>query len=346
LKELFLSEPARSVRLQQMPSTAGGPAGWSQADDALVELGTELAHRGYRFTTVTPATHRRVSARHAAGLSPAPASLTDVFGWSRSFALRELPRSIASRLLAAGACIPCNGRLRSSVRFSTLERQIFIHSAYPTDDAEAVFFGPDTYRFAREVRRVIRTLPRERLRILDMGAGSGAGGLYAAQLAGRACGEVVLADINPRAVRYCRINAALNGRTAMIVESNLYDRIDGQFDLIISNPPYLVDPQARFYRHGGGPLGSALSLAIVEQGIDLLRQGGRLLLYTGSAIVAGHDALRAALLARVAARGVSLDYEEIDVDVFGEELERAPYERADRIAVVCATVTRERGEQE
>jgi methylase of polypeptide subunit release factors len=329
-----------------MPPAVSRPAGRSQADDALVGLGTELLHRGYRFTTVTPATHRRVNGRRAAHPSPAPASLTDVFGWSRPFLLGELPHSIASRLLAAGACIPCSDRLRSSVRFSTLDEQIFLHSAYPTDDADAVFFGPDTYRFAREARRTIRALRHERLRILDMGAGSGAGGLYAARLAGRACAELVLGDINPRAVRYCRINAALNGCTATIVDSDLYDRIEGRFDLIISNPPYLVDPRARLYRHGGGELGSALSLAIVDEGIDRLRPGGRLLLYTGSAIVAGHDALRAALVARVAARDVSLDYEEIDVDVFGEELERAPYDRADRIAVVCVTVTRQRGEQE
>jgi methylase of polypeptide subunit release factors len=328
-----------------MPSAASWPEGWSRADDALVELGTELLHRGYRFTTVTPATHARVNARCEA--RPSPASLTDVLGWSRPFRLGELPRNITSRLLAAGACVPCGDRLRSSVRFSTLDRQIFVHSAYPTDDADAVFFGPDTYRFAREVRRVIRALGRGRLRILDMGAGSGAGGLYAARLAGSACDELVLADINPCAVRFCRVNAALNGcRTATIVDSDLYDRVEGRFDLIVSNPPYLVDPRARLYRHGGGELGSALSLAIVEHGVDRLRPGGRLLLYTGSAIAAGHDALRAALHARMAVRGVALDYEEIDVDVFGEELERYPYDRADRIAVVCATVMRQRGEQE
>ena len=75
-----MSEPARSARLQRMPSAASWPEGWSRADDALVELGTELLHRGYRFTTVTPATHARVNARREA--RPSPASLTDVLGCS------------------------------------------------------------------------------------------------------------------------------------------------------------------------------------------------------------------------------------------------------------------------
>ena len=60
--------------------------------------------------------------------------------------------------------------------------------------------------------------------------------------------------------------------------------VAGSFDLIISNPPYLVDPLARVYRHGGGELGSALSVEIAVQGVDRLAPGGRLLLYTGSGV--------------------------------------------------------------
>jgi hypothetical protein len=37
---------------------------------------------------------------------------------------------------------------------------------------------------------------------------------------------------------------------------------------------------------------------------------------------------------------VRLAYTEIDPDVFGEELDRPPYDRADRIAVVGVTVDR------
>jgi hypothetical protein len=41
---------------------------------------------------------------------------------------------------------------------------------------------------------------------------------------------------------------------------------------------------------------------------------------------------------RLQARNCDYTYEEIDPDVFGEELDNAPYDRADRIAVVALTV--------
>jgi methylase of polypeptide subunit release factors len=180
---------------------------------------------------------------------------------------------------------------------------------------------------------------RRRFRILDIGAGSGAGGLHAAAVAARMRPIVTLADINRRALRFCRINAALN-RTpnVQIVESDLYTGTDGVFDLIIANPPYLVDPFARMYRHGGGELGFELSLQIAEQGVSRLASGGRLVLYTGSAIVDGVDRFHEVLSSRLARRGLRFAYEEIDPDVFGDELDHSPYDRADRIAVVGVTI--------
>ena len=62
------------------------------------------------------------------------------------------------------------------------------------------------------------------------------------------------------------------------------------------------------------------------------------MLYTGSAIFGGKDLFREMLSARLAAQDVRVAYEEIDPDVFGEELEHPPYDRADRIAVVGVTI--------
>ena len=65
------------------------------------------------------------------------------------------------------------------------------------------------------------------------------------------------------------------------------------------------------------------------------------MLYTGSAVVAGEDLFRhrVARTAR-AAKTCAASYQEIDPDVFGEELVHPPYDRADRIAVVAVTVER------
>jgi methylase of polypeptide subunit release factors len=183
--------------------------------------------------------------------------------------------------------------------------------------------------------------PTHNMRVLDIGAGSGAGGIYAGKLLKGVSPHVVLSDINREALRLSRINAELNGiPNVRVVESNLYAGIEGQFDLIVSNPPYLVDSLARLYRHGGGELGFALSVDIAVQGVDKLAPGGQLILYTGSAIIDGADLLQEALAKGLVDRGVRWSYEEIDPDVFGEELEIAPYDRADRIAVVASTIER------
>ena len=70
--------------------------------------------------------------------------------------------------------------------------------------------------------------------------------------------------------------------------------------------------------------------------------GGRLLVYTGSAIVDGVDRLRAALGEAVAGIGGTMHYREIDPDVFGEELSSDAYAEVDRIALVVAVIQRPR----
>jgi methylase of polypeptide subunit release factors len=316
------------------PDVVERSSGLRKAEQALVELGRGLREDGYHFTTVTPSTHSRVLNRP----NSIAATTVDIFGWSKPFRPSTLSELHLRLLQDAGALESASDLLRSTVRFSTLGEQLFVHSCFPTVEADAVFFGPDTYRFARTLDQLIATVrgssPK---RILDIGAGSGAGGLHAAAILPRKP-FIVLSDINQRALRFCRVNAALNHTVAEIVESDLYDALHGTFDLIISNPPYLIDALSRHYRHGGGQLGEGLSLAIASQGIQRLAPGGRLLLYTGTAIIGGMDRLHEALRAMLKDLPVYLTYEEIDPDVFGEELDHPPYNHADRLAVVAATI--------
>jgi SAM-dependent methyltransferase len=309
-------------------------------DLPLFRLGQALKSLGYCFTTVTPASHARVVARP---LQRGP-SLTDIFGWSRPFHAHDLPCDIEKLASAAGVMESGGGWYRSSVRFSSLGEQLYVHSAYPTDQADAVFFGPDTYRFGRVIRSAMDEMRRVRVRhfnILDVGAGSGAGGLYAASLAASLRPTLTLTDINPLALRYCRVNAALNDIANVgVVQSDLFAEVGGSYDLIISNPPYLVDKLRRSYRHGGGNLGSGLSLRLIDEGVPRLARGGRFILYTGSAIINGTDLLREALSSRLRGCAFRMTYEEIDPDVFGEELDHPPYDSADRIAVVSVVIER------
>ncbi len=316
----------------QAPAPGSAAAGGGCDIERITELAGWLGTEGYRFISVTPATHARVLGRPA----PAHRSLYDIFGWSRSFRAGELPARILALLREGGALETLDaGLYRSRLRFSTLDGQIFVHSAYPTLADDAVFFGPDTYRFARFIRQSLGQDRRPIRRMVDIGCGSGAGGLVAIRDRSAVAAELVLADLSGAALQCAAISARSNGATPVrLVQSDVLRAVDGDFDLIISNPPYLSDPAGRLYRDGGGRYGAELSLRILRESLPRLRAGGRLLLYTGAACVNGVDVFRQAVEPLLRRSGVRYEYEEIDVDVFGEELELPPYREVERIAAI------------
>jgi methylase of polypeptide subunit release factors len=311
----------------------------ADADDALLRLAAAVRATGYRFVTTTPATHARVNARPG---NASARGLEDVFGWSRPFRPEVLPPGLFELMRRAGVAVPHGeGGWRSSVRLSTLGEGLFIHSAFPTDQPDAVFFGPDTYCFAAAVEAHLERRSSPVRGAVDIGCGAGPGAILVAKARPEAA--VLMVDINDAALRLARINAALAGAgNAAALRSDLLSGVPGgAFDLVIANPPYLVDPAERAYRHGGGSLGAGLSLKILDAALGRLAPGGTLLLYTGAAVVNGRDPFRAEAEERLAAHpGVGWTYREVDPDVFGEELDTAAYAEADRIAAVVLTVTR------
>ncbi len=310
---------------------------FSSQDMALVELGGALNKVGYHFTTVTPLTHARVNARPS---NLCAKDLAGVFGWSRPFEAGLLPSPMVSLMQEAGVLDGVEGGWRSTVRVSSIGQQLFFHSAYPTLSPNSVFFGPDTYRFASAIGAHLAGNQKPIARAVDIGCGAGPGGIVIAKAEPDA--QVLMVDINEQALRFSRINAALNAvPNAEVHGSDILTGTDGWFDLIVSNPPYLVDHAARAYRHGGGHLGEGLSVAILKAAVARLSRGGTLLLYTGSAIVDGIDGFRNAAETFLAGTAHRWSYVEVDPDVFGEELEAGTYAQADRIAALVLTVTRE-----
>ncbi len=148
--------------------------------DALVAAGNWLQAVNYQFTTVTPLSHARLNARASTDCAR---SIRDIFGWSRTFRADLLPQHILAVLDAAGLLSRHDGKLKSRVRFSTLGGLYFAHSAFPTSDDNAVFFGPDTYRFCNFVNSELSLQPLEsEARVVDVGCGAGPGGLVAASV--------------------------------------------------------------------------------------------------------------------------------------------------------------------
>ena len=274
-------------------------------------------------------------------------SLTDVLGWSRPF--QSNPSVINDELfdMMRKAQIVLQTKVEEMyswqclVRMSTLDGELFLHSAYPTLTADSVFFGPDTYRFARAIKAMLSardsTAPRV-CRAVDIGCGAGPGAVLLAKNYPDA--EVFGVDINDAALQLTTINASLANVKVTSRRSDLFNDIEGQFDLIISNPPYLVDASKRRYRHGGGALGSELSVAIVQTSCKRLAPGGTLLLYTGSAIINGQDLFLQEAKNVLDNSPLTWTYEEMDPDVFGEELSTDSYSHADRIAAVVLLATK------
>jgi hypothetical protein len=101
-----------------------------------------------------------------------------------------------------------------------------------------------------------------------------------------------------------------------------------------------VDDDGRAYRDGGDLHGGRLSLEMAEAALERLNPGGRLLLYTGAAVVDGANPFLTELERLCADRGCTLSARELDPDVFGEELSRPAYADVDRIALIGAVAVR------
>lgn len=288
---------------------------------------------GLRNVATTPETHRRVNARPENAWAR---DLSGIFGWSRRFDPAIVPEELFGLMQTAEAIQQDGAGWRSLYRLSTLGEYAFLHSAYPTEAEDSVFFGPDTYRFVAAVMQELHATGHRWSRGADIGCGTGAAGICLALAHPDA--QVLLTDINPAALRLSRINAALAECTNISTQrTSVLDGADGTFDLIVANPPYLLDAPQRLYRHGGGSRGEGLSLAILDTALDRLSPGGKLLLYTGSAIVHGVDLLQSQIVVRLNDSRHTWSYREIDPDVFGEELETLD---ADRIAAVFLSLTK------
>ncbi len=312
---------------------AAAPPAFAPADQALVDLLDHLARRDYAFTAPTPSTHSLVSERKGRAR---PGDLRDILGWNLPFREADLPADLG-RLLQAAEAVErqADGSWRCRVRVASLDGRLHVHSALG-EDPHAVFLGPDSYRFVRLLKSVLGRDARFG-RAVDIGAGAGVGALALAAAAPGA--EVFAADINPEALRFAAINASHAGLNLDLAEGAGLDPVAGVFDLIVTNPPYIAGSGGRVYRDGGGALGAELSLKWTADAVDRLAPGGRMILYTGSAIVDGRDGVREALETLAVERKLDLSYEEIDPDVFGSTLRQSAYREAERIAVIGAVLT-------
>jgi methylase of polypeptide subunit release factors len=109
-------------------------------------------------------------------------------------------------------------------------------------------------------------------RALDIGTGSG----VQAMLSARHAREVVATDVNPRALAFSELNAALNGFTNIEFRlGSVFEPVEGEtFDVITSNAPFVVSPENRWtYRDGGLELDQFSELIVREASRHLSDDG-------------------------------------------------------------------------
>lgn len=314
------------------------------SQQALLSLGTYLKNINYQFTTITPESHRLVLARRnnnrEMDYNVTDQVLENFFGWNVPVLKKTIPLPILSLISEANAAHHIDPLyLQSRVRFSTVNDNLFLHSAYPTSENNAVFFGPDTYRFIRFLKNKIKGAQV----IIDLGCGPGTGGIVLSNLLNQKLENHVkklyLGDINPTALDYAHINLALNKvSNAEVILSNMLDDIPQGADLIIANPPFIIDPDQRTYRHGGSHYGSQIAVDMLRSALNYLGPGGIFALYTGSCVIRGKDIFFEQIQPLLNQYTTQFEYEEIDCDIFGEELSKPSYQNVDRIAAVSLIV--------
>ncbi|MFC5835794.1 methyltransferase [Nonomuraea insulae] len=115
-------------------------------------------------------------------------------------------------------------------------------------------------------------------RVLDMGTGSGVNALLAASMGA----EVLAVDVNPLAVEAARRNAERNGVSLEVRESDVFGAVEGEFDLIVFDPPFRWFAPRDPLESATTDEGYRAMIAFFRDVRRHLAPGGRLLIFFGT----------------------------------------------------------------
>lgn len=140
---------------------------------------------------------------------------------------------------------------------------------------------PEVYPPSEDSILFIESLDvRDGERILEIGCGSGVVSIHCAR---NGC-VVTSGDINPRAVELTRKNASDNDVRIDVVETDVYSNVEGRFDTILFNLPYLpVDEEGLLAKSwSGGPDGLGPLPELLQGAPEHLNDGGRVVVVISS----------------------------------------------------------------
>ena len=140
------------------------------------------------------------------------------------------------------------------------------------------------------VELILAEDPKENLKVLDIGTGSGAIALALAK--NRPDWTITAADISQDALDLAMENANNQGLTLFFIKSNCFSEISSKYDIIVSNPPYISredqeevglnvlhsEPHLALFADENG---LAIYRRIAQESKDYLNDGGKIYLEIG-----------------------------------------------------------------
>ena len=202
--------------------------------------------------------------------------------------LGESPLGTLVRLFLAGEALPRRDvaavlDVEPAVAMGLLEGGDELAAPFAVDEWQGRYLAHDhqgqaEFDHVTGISNATRTLaaltPRRPVRrALDLGTGCGSQALLAA----RHAGEVVATDVTERALRVARLNLELNDVTNVeLRQGSLFDPVAGErFDLIVSNPPFVVSPDTDVVFRDAGLEGDEISRLVVRGAAGHLEPGGQ-----------------------------------------------------------------------
>jgi hypothetical protein len=245
------------------------PRGRAGSRRALADAGYDAARTE---VALGPASDRAVQLRRAAHAPPALAAALRFFVLEQPAEADELERLLpplrAGDLVDLGLAAEDSGLVRPTARIVAHERFLIasdpVGGAHRPDHVMGVT-RPTTLLSHLTVRRPVR-------RALEIGTGNGILALIASTHADR----VVATDVNEHALALAELNARLNGVTNVEFRlGSFLEPVEGErFDLVFSNPPYVISPETEYLFRDAGLGRDRLSEHVVSILPDALADDG------------------------------------------------------------------------
>lgn len=190
-------------------------------------------------------------------------------GLSRDVADNLLGKKLLSALMMCGVLFRRTGKYFCHAVLYPCQGHFFFTDYWVTEgqvEGQVYELGTDSYVLTRVTsRQGVKSA-------LDLCTGSGIHAIMSATV----CGEATAVDINPRALEFTRLNAALNGAVCHTQLADLYSGVKGEcYDLITANPPFVPSPDSTVLIHrSAGESGEEVPERLVAGLPEHLQVGG------------------------------------------------------------------------